>query len=404
MGMLREITWIVLLLGLLAVAGLVTGEVDWTDEVTDPADDVEDTEGTVMDFPGADILSVSIAEDGDDINVTMVLAGEYNSSGTYTISVSVDGSDDTYDFTRMFFLGFSVSDPSGDMVDMDGYYSADGKTISWVVAKADIAATTSFEIEMAMSMVMDITGGGPTVMDYAGMGTIPTEMPVPDSMEMVLSMPKLHILQMKVTITFKGEDADTYRMMIDSDSDGTVTQTEVDSFLDDIMDDEDMNASEANVTLDGEDPTDMDSDYTIEGAKGAVESGADFKMVMTMKLTFPKPEDKDTHEIAFKEPFGEDFIGGDEPWENEFDMTIKLQAPDDWTLKGDSIPETMKDYLNEDGDEVSMDAEDIEKDWNNTFADLRKFTIEKKDEGPGFGLVIAVTAATVAAFVVRRRR
>jgi PGF-CTERM protein len=64
----------------------------------------------------------------------------------------------------------------------------------------------------------------------------------------------------------------------------------------------------------------------------------------------------------------------------------------------------MKDYLNDDGDEVSMNAADIEKDWNNTFANLQKFTIEKGDDGPGFGLVLAVAAATVAAFAVRRRR
>ena len=98
-----------------------------------------------------------------------------------------------------------------------------------------------------------------------------------------------------------------------------------------------------------------------------------------------------------------DFIGGDEPWENEFDMSIKMQAPDGWVFKGGSLPSKMKNYLNEDGDEVSMNTADIEKDWNNTFADLQKFTIEEADS-PGFSLVLAVTAATVAAFAVRRRK
>jgi PGF-CTERM protein len=222
-------------------------------------------------------------------------------------------------------------------------------------------------------------------------------------MAMELSMPKLNVLQMKVTVTFKGEDADTYRMLIDSDSDGTVTQAELDDFLDDIDDGEDMNASEANVPLDGEDPTDLDQEYTITGGKGATESGADFKMVVMMKLTFPKVEDKDTHEVVFDEPFGEDFIGGDEPWENEFDMTLKFKAPDGWVFKGDSLPSKMKDYLNDDGDEVSMNAADIEKDWNNTFANLQKFTIEEADS-PGFGLVVSVAAIGAIAILARRRR
>ncbi len=404
MGYLDRILWICLLFGLLALAGTVAAEVDWTDEVTDPAGDVEDMGGNITAFPAADILSVSVTEEGDNVNITMELAGEYNSSGTYTISVSADGADDTYDFSRIFFIGFTASDPGGDTMDVDGYYSADGKTLSWVVAKADIAATESFEIELAMTMVADFTGGGPTVMDYAGMGVIPSEFPVPDSMDIVMSMPKLHMLQMKVTITYKGEDAKTYRMLLDEDQDGTITQAEVDSWLEDIEADEDMDPSEANVTLDGNDPTAMDSEYDIVGATGAADSTADFKMEVKMSLTFPKVKDKDTHEVVFQDPFGEDFIGGDEPWENEFDMSIKLQAPDGWTFKGGSLPSKMKSYLNDDGDEVSMNTADIEKDWNNTFADLQKFTIEKEDEGPGFGLVLTVATATVAAFAVRRRR
>lgn len=403
MGRLERILWICLLFGMMALAGTVAAEVDWTDEVTDPAGDVEDTGGNVIAFPAADILSVTITEDGDDINVTMVLGGEYNSSGTYTVSVSADGSDDTYEFMRIFFMGFSVTDPSGNTLTSEGYYSADGKTLSWVVAKSDIVATESFEIDMAMTMVMDLTGGGPTVIDYAGMGVIPSEFPVPDSMDIVMSMPKLHMLQMKVTITYKGEDAKTYRMLLDEDQDGTVTQAEIDSWLEDIESEEDPDPSEANVTLDGKDPTDMDSVYNLIGAKGAAESTADFKMEVKMSLTFPKPKDEDTHEVVFQDPFGEDFIGGDEPWENEFDMTIKLQAPDGWVFKGGSLPSKMKNYLNDDGDEVSMNTADIEKDWNNTFADLQKFSIEEADS-PGFGLVLSVAAIGAIAILVRRRR
>jgi PGF-CTERM protein len=402
MGRIEKVLWICLLFGMLALAGSVVAEVDWTDEVTDPGGDVTDETGNAVEFPSADIRSVSIAEEGDFINVTMVLEVGYNSTGTYSVSISVDGSDDYYGFSRGIFPEFQVIDPSGGSVTVTGYYSDDGKRISWVVAKENITATTSLEIEYAQSLVVDFTGGA-LMQDNAGLGMIPTEFPVPDNMEIVLSMPKLNVLQMKVTATYKGEDGDSYRMLMDSDQDGTVTQAELDSFMDDIDMDEDTNASEANVTLDGMDPTDLDSEYSIEGAKGTVESGKDLRMIVTMKVNFPKVKDKDTHEVVFEEPFGEDFIGGDEPWENEFDMSLKFQAPDGWVFKGGSLPSKMKDYLNDDGDEVSMNTADIKKDWNNTFADLDGFTIEEADS-PGFGLIVSVAAIGVIAIIVRRRR
>jgi hypothetical protein len=384
---------------------MVAAEVDWTDEVTDPAGDVEDTEGTAYPDRGdVDILSVSIVEDGDDINVTMVIGDEYNSSGSYSISISADGGDDTYDFMRMMFLGFSVSDPTGATVDVDGYYSEDGTMLSWVVAKADIVATEELEIEMAMTMVMDITGGGPTLMDYAGFA-IPSDIPVPGGMDLVLRFPKLNVLEMKVTMTYKGENASNFRMLIDEDADGTVSDAELTDFMDEMGEPDPADPAEANVTYDGKDPTDLDSEYSIEGGKGAVDSTADVDIIVTMSVTFPKAEDKDTHEIVFKDPFGEDFIGGDEPWENEFDMTLKFQAPDGWTFKGGSLPAKMKDYLNKDGDEVTMEGEEIREDWNNTFANLRSFEIEKGgDDNPGFGLVVAIAAVAIAVVAVNRRR
>lgn len=408
MGLIGRILWISLLMAIVATACLAAAEVDWTDEVTDDMDDVEDTAGNGVSFPGADILMVSITEDGDDINVSMVLAGEYNSSGTYTVSVSADGADETYDFTRMFFMGFSVSDQSGGSVDVDGYYSADGKTISWVVAKADVPATVGLEIEMAMSMVMDFTGGGATVIDYAGLGGGIGDAPMPGSMDVVLRFAKMNILEMKVTMTYNGDDAKLFRQLMDEDKDGTVSETEYQAFIDDMFDDEPEDPEDANVTLDGKKPTALDSDPTMEGAKGAVESATPLRIILSMKVTFPKVEDKDTHVVAFTEsPFGEDFIGGDEPWENEFDMSMKVQAPDGWKFKSGSLPAKMKGYVNDDGDEISMGTADIQKDWNATFRDLDGFTIESTDGdgSPGFGLLAVVAAVTaVAALAVRRKK
>ncbi|MCK5253946.1 MAG: hypothetical protein KAQ96_13395, partial [Thermoplasmata archaeon] len=387
---LAKILWIGLALCGLMFVGTVAAEVDWTDSVTDPLDDVEDTEGTVVDMPGADIVSVSISENGEDLNISMMLDGEYVSSGLYSVSVEVDDGDSWF-FTRMFFVGFSASDPDMNSVLVEGYYSSDGKILSWVIAKVDLPATEKVEIEYASSTIVDVSGG-PTVMDYAGI-PIGGDAPVPGALEVVMNFPKLHQMQMKVTMVYKDEDAKFFRLFMDENSDGTISDAEVDSFQEEMESDDEIDPSEANVTYDGNDPSDLTSTYSVEGAKGSVDSTASMKIIVTMKLTFPEPADEDTHVIEFTEnPFGEDFVGGDEPWDNEFDMTFTFQAPDGWTFKSGSLPSKMKDYMNDDGDEVSMNQADIQEDWNNTFANLQKFTIEKGDEGPGFGLSLALGA------------
>lgn len=399
MGNLRNLIWMVLMLGLLVVAGKVAADVDWTDDLTDPADDVnDDSANPISDRPEADILSVSMVDEGDKINITLGLAGAYDSAGgIYVIYMEADGSD-SYQFTRMMIMGFKVYAPDQSAISVDGYISEDGTLLSWVVAKADIAATDKFEIDFASAT--STTGG--TAVDYAGT-TMGGDTPIGD-MDIVMSFPKLNVMEMKVSMTYKDDDAKSFRMLIDGNSDGTVSDQEANDFMDDMDDDEDQDPADANVTLDGKDPTDLDSVYTLEGATGAVDSTSSLKIVVKMTLTFPKVDDKDSHEVVFEEPFGDDFIGGDEPWENEFDLTFKFRAPDGWVFKSGSLPSTMKDYLNDDGDEVSMDADDIRKDWNNTFKDLQKFTIEEEDGSPGFGLLAVVACATIAAFAVRRRR
>lgn len=401
MSNLRYILLIGLMLGLVAFIGQAAGEVDWTDEVTDPGGDVTDQAMNHVEFPSADIRSVSITEQGENINVTMALEAGYNSSCTYMVSVSRDGTEDIFAFSTEASNEFMVVDPSGISVNVSGYYSADGKRISWVVAKGDMMATVNLYIEYASSLLADYIGGV-FVQDHAGLDRIPVNSPVPDSMVIVLSMPKMNVLQMKITMVLKGEDARLYRGLMDLDQDGTISQGEVESFL---KPDEEPDPSEANVTLDGTEAVDLASTVSVDGGKGPVDSTADLQITMKMSVTFPKVEDKDTHVVAFIEnPFGEDFIGGDEPWENEFDMTMKMEAPDGWEFKSGTLPAKMKDYMNKDDDEINMGTADIKKDWNNTFRDLDGFTIEKADEGPGFGLLLVVVAVTVMAVAVRMRR
>lgn len=388
-----------LILGLFMFVGTVAAEVDWTDDVADDPDDVADSQGPVSGKPGLDILSVSITEDGDNLNITIGLAGAYEDSGSYSVFVRPDGGD-PYHFKWLSFLGFDVYAPDQSKIPSEGYFSADGKLISWVVAKADITVSSSLRISMASATVG-------AVADYAGM-LAPGDAPIPDEMEVVMRFAKLNILEMKITITYTDGNAGDFRRLIDGNADGTVSDTELQDFIDEMEADEEPDPSEANVTFDGKDPTDLTFEYSIDGAKGDVDGSSDVSITVTMRLTFPKAEDKDTHEIVFIDnPFGDDFIGGDEPWENPFDMTFRFKALDGWKFKEGSFPTKMKDYLNKDGDEVTMNTAAIKADWNTTMAQLNGFTIEKTDgddDGPGFGLVFVMAAATVAALAMRRRR
>ena len=404
MGSLRWTLAIVCCLLMIGSLGMMASAVDWTDSVTDPEGDAE-ADGTAdPDRTDVDILSVSVTEDGDDINVTLVLAGAYNSSATYTVSIEVDG-DKSIDCSRMMMIGFMVTDDESNMILVDGYYSEDDKTLSWVIAKTDIGAETEVEIEYAMAMYMDIMGSDPTYTDYAGLGGGSGSFPVPGSLDVLMHMPKLNKLEMKMTMAYKGDNASSFRALMDENEDGTVSAAEVKAFEDEMGGDNDNNASEANVSLDGMDPTDMDWVYSIEGAQGSVDSTSEVKIKTQVTLTFPDVEDKDTHEIDFDEPFGEDFMDiGDMTGSDDFDMSFTLRAMDGWTLKGNSLPSKMKDYINDDGDEVKIEGQALLNNWNDTFGKMQAFEIEKSDDTPGFGVVLVVGAILIVAEVISRKR
>ncbi len=393
MGRLRWTLAIVSTMLMIGTLGMMASAVDWTDSVTDPVGDVTDMdENGQPNVNNVDIISASVSEDGDDINVTIVLAGAYDPSATFMLTLEVDGGDS---YTFMLTSGISaVSDPDFGTVDSEGFISADGKTLSWVVAKADIGAQSRINIAMVMASSEEY-------LDYAGVF-----FPVFSSLKVDMYFDGLNVLVMKYTMAYEGENADAFRELIDEDGDGTISAGELADFQEDMGNDDDTNASDSNVTLDGMDATDLVWDYSMDGAQGPVESDADVDINAKVTLTFPEVEDKDTHEVEFKDGFlgDDDFIGGDEPWENEFEIVFKLSAPDGWMFKDGSLPTKMKDYINDDGDEIKLQGTDLQSEWNDTFGKLNAFTIEKGDESPGFGLSLALGATLLAAVVVTRRR
>jgi hypothetical protein len=408
MGNLRYLIWMVLMLGLLVVAGKVAADVDWTDDLTDPADDVVDTGGTVIAFPGGDILSVSIAEEGEDINVTMVLAGEYDPSGTYTVSVSADDSDDTYDFTRMFFIGFMVSDPVGDAVDVEGNYSEDGKVLSWVVAKADIDAVEKLEIVMAMAMVMDITSGISYTDMAFSMGPGPGSS-MPSVIDIEMKFEKLNRMVLTFTLEYEGEMAKSLREPIDENSDGTITAAEVSSFEESLNDDTGDDGLETNITLDGMDPITISIVYNIEGAEGPADSEATLKWSTIETIKWNETEDKDTHTYLFEDSGDDGFMGGDEQFPEEIDVHFKMIAPGGWKFDTKGWPEGLKDFVKEGDTVIEMDDAQIRASYNTTWGEVDSYVVKKEkddDNGtPGFGSLYAIAAiVAVLVHLTRRRR
>lgn len=399
MGRLRWTLAIVSTLLMIGTLGMMASAVDWTDTLTDDADDVTDLSGnTIADRESVDIISVTLTEDGDDINVTLTLAGEYNSTGIYTVYLEADGSD-TYTLMRMFFLGFSASDDDSADVPVTGYYSADGTKLSWVIAKADLTVSTALVIDTADTFLVDLSGS--SAMDDAGSYTPSGEMMM-SSIFFEAEFEKINKLVLTVSITYEDESAKEFRMMMDENSDGTVSADEVQTIIDAMSEDDDDEDDPItlNMTIDGEDYKTVTSKYKLEGVPGPTDSTDKLKIVMTETVTWPELDDKDTHTYAFEQ--GDDFIGGDEPWEDEVDITFRMIVPDGWVLETDGLPSGMDDFI-KDGNTIEYKNEELGADFNSTFGQVDELVI-KKDESPGFGLTLALGATLLVAVVVGRRR
>jgi hypothetical protein len=394
-----RILWAGLALGLFIFVGTVAAEVVWTDVVTDAADDVEDdADNPISGRPEADILSVTMADEGDSINLTLELAGAYDSSGgMYTIYMEADGGD-SYQFTRVMFVGFMGTGPGQSSISVDGHVSDDGKMLSWVVAKADIDATNKFEIDFASAT----STTGQTALDYAGTGAGPSGDFDPSKVTMVIEFTKLHVMKMTATMLFEGQGAASLRDWLDADDDGTITADEV-TDLEDMMNDDDTE-TEFNMTLDGKDPTSVVGEVRIEGAEGATQPTKPTTIVATQTVTFPKPDDADTHTYAWPDD-DDGFLGSEGEW-GDSDVTFKIVCSDGWKFKTGDWPEGLKDYLEDDGAEIEMSATAYKNNFASTIGQLDDLVVEKTDtdDSPGLGLVAVLPAVVIAALVVRKRR
>ena len=168
----RTLSLAIVILMLVPLA-TVSAEVSWQHQLTDGTDDVRNliTQENATDRSGLDILAGSIAEQGDDLNVTITLAGAYDSQAAYTLEVECDGDDGRiYSFTYLNDR-FAIEGPDLSDGQPEAYISADGKALSWVVPKNDISASERTEVSYVETFRLDgLTPFSDTLPDGGGGG------------------------------------------------------------------------------------------------------------------------------------------------------------------------------------------------------------------------------------------
>ncbi len=156
-------------------------------------------------------------------------------------------------------------------------------------------------------------------------------------------------------------------------------------------------------------------------------SPEELKVSFVETVMFPSAGTKGTHTYGFEgaeefvggdEPWDDEFVGGDEPWDNEFigedpwdnriDIVFSMSCPDGWTFKAGKWPSGMNDLLNQQGTVVGMDDAAVRRSYNSTVGGLDSIQIQKDDGddngSPGFGALVAFLAVAVATFTIIRGR
>ena len=396
---------------------LVAAEVDWTDEVTDPAGDVIVAPPGTPPEASADILSVSLGEEGENMTVTMALAGENAGLfGSYNVTVIADGDDAKwYEFKLLSsFVTVTGHDlPSGTA---DVNYSEDKKTIIWTLPKSEVSATSEVEVHGSMAMATQLSGSAH--IDYApdlyvpgnGNGGEKNETTEPTKITILWEVINLTHVRNTMKMYVQGDDADDMREDFDTNEDGTVTQAEFDqlmAYMGNAFDE--MNST--NMTLDGMSSDHTAFTFTYEGVVGTVESGADVVMTLVLDIYFVEPEDKDTHTYGNDWDDDDGSSDDDGMWNVTDDSWFKMTLPSGWEFDTKGWSSDLKGFLNSAGDMLEMTGTNLQADWNATMGGVSGVVIKKEgsggdddDDSPGFGTATALVATSVALLIALARR
>jgi len=381
--------------------------VTWDHTLTDPEDDVISVLAPtvpVTDRDEVDILSASIKEQDDDVNVTLRLAGARNSEANYQVTVTCDG-DDAKDYTFTYSFGlFSIT--GFDLVEDDptAYLSADRTLISWIVAKEKISATGRVEVTHAEAQLFaGITNYVDTAPDEGnggngGNGGGGDDGPV--NMQVHVELRKVTHVRQTVEVTLDGEESKDLRGEFDLDVDGTVTKAEYDQHIEFFL----LNFASWNSTslkLDGQGPASKAMTFEFTGVIGSSTSTVPVTQVVVLDIRFPDAEEAQSHTYAG------DLAGGTDAgdmWDVTADSLWQMSAPPGWRFKTGDWPEDMKTYVGSDGTTVVMSGLQMQASWNATMGAVSSVVITEKagtddgdgEESPGFGIAISVAGLMLA--------
>ena len=394
---------------------LASADVAWDHTLTDPADDVVSAiePGTKLSDRGeVDILSASVSGQGDDVNVTLTLAGPMDDEASYEVSVTCDGDDSkVYTFTLSFGV-FSVTGFDLVVDDPEAYISSDLAGISWVVGKAQISAGESVVVTHVQAMLVsgmtnyidtapDEGNGGNGGNGGGGDGE-------PASVQASIVFVRVEHVRYTVEVAIEGDDAKDLRAEFDMDVDGTVTRTEYDQHIGFIH----LTHSSWNSTdlrLDGKDPASRTMTFEFQGLVGSAASTSPVNQVMVLDVMFDEPGEETTHTYA-------DFLSSvestGEMWHVTTDSLFTVTAPDGWRFRTDDWPGGARTYLGGKGSTMTLSGFQMRADWNDTVGMMGSLVITERSDGtgedtPGFGGVVTAGGAMAAAVLVigaRRRR
>ena len=99
-------------------------------------------------------------------------------------------------------------------------------------------------------------------------------------------------------------------------------------------------------------------------------------------------------------PWGNEAIGGDEPWENKVEVTFRLEIPGEWSFVTGNWPPGLADHLKAGGNVLEMGTEAVASSYASTLGRMNLLLLEnaghRVSEGPMYAcaaiLIILVTA------------
>lgn len=398
---------------LLLTCPTASADVAWDHTLTDGAGDVVDVlepTNPVPDRGEVDILSAIAAGEGDDLNVTLVLAGAYSPQATYQVTVNADGDD-----SKDYFFSYA----SGQFT-IDGYdlaepqpvhhVSADGTHLSWLVAKARVSVATGLEVTHAEAhLFAGLTNYVDTVGEAGGNGGDGGGDGEPTNLRAELEFVDVNRVVYSFEIAVTGDDAKDLRGEFDTDVDGTVSKAEYDQHMGFLQ----LNFASWNTTdleLDGDGPISKEMTIELDGVIGSASSTAPVTQVVVLELRFAEPREASSHTyegiLSSTEAAGE-------MWDVTADSLWVMTAPPGWRFSTDGWPSDLRTYLGAGGTMVTLSGLQMQSGWNASMGAIGSLTISEKasgdgeeEESPGFGLAMVVPAllAVPIVFAVRRKR